>query len=67
MRVLVIFLLTLFVATGCRITSIEGETDDVEIKVNSKGMVIMMAITKAKENSALLVKPRKAVVEATYG
>lgn len=37
MRVLVIFLLTLFVATGCRITSIEGETDDVEIKVNSKG------------------------------
>lgn len=38
MRLLVIFFLTLFVATGCRITSIEGETQDgVEIKVNSKG------------------------------
>ncbi|KKD58772.1 hypothetical protein RN22_19430 [Grimontia sp. AD028] len=36
MKLLVIIFFTLFLASGCKITSIEGETDDVEIKVNSK-------------------------------
>ncbi|WP_407334247.1 hypothetical protein [Enterovibrio sp. 27052020O] len=36
MKLIVLFLMVLFVSTGCRLTSIEGETEDVEIKVNSK-------------------------------
>ncbi|CZF80636.1 hypothetical protein [Grimontia marina] len=36
MKLIAIMFLTLFFASGCKITSIEGETKDVEIKVNSK-------------------------------
>lgn len=35
MKLLAILFVTLFLVSGCKITSIEGESDDVEIKINS--------------------------------
>ncbi|MDD1794634.1 hypothetical protein LRP50_15985 [Enterovibrio sp. ZSDZ42] len=36
MKLITLLLVVLFVSTGCRLTSVEGETNDVEIKVKSK-------------------------------
>lgn len=37
MKVLVLMLFTAMMVSGCQLTRVEGEIDDVEIKVNTAG------------------------------